>query len=186
MLLHLQLADVASELCGFDSDQPGIDILVDAGVDRLYKADLERLGDVPIDETFDVVIGGEIIEHLSNPGLFLDGIKRFLRHDSKLVITTVNAYCAMRFAIYGLRGKRGRNEPVHPDHVGYYSYSTLSLLLKRHHLRLDKFCFYDIGKEHRPFNRWFYNLVNDVSVKISPQLSDGIIAVAGLEQNGIP
>lgn len=186
MHLHLQLAEVASELYGFDSDQPGIDILMDAGIDRLYKADLEQLSEVPLDGTFEVIIGGEIIEHLSNPGLFLEGIKRFMRHESKLVITTVNAYCAMRFAIYGIRGKRGRNEPVHPDHVSYYSYRTLSLLLERHKLRLDEFCFYDLGKEHRPFNRWFYNLVNDVSVMISPQLSDGIIAVAGLEQNCLP
>jgi len=186
MLLHLQLAEVASEIYGFDFDQPGIDILVNAGIDRLYKADLEQLDEVPLDETFGVIIGGEIIEHLSNPGLFLEGIKRFMRHDSKLVITTVNAYCAMLFAIYGLRGKRGRNEPVHPDHVSYYSYRTLSLLLERHKLRLDEFSFYDLGKEHRPFNRWFYNLVNDVSVKISPQLSDGIIAVAGLQQDGLP
>ena len=139
------------------------------------------MADVSLDETFDVIIGGEVIEHLSNPGSFLDGIKRFLRPDSKLVITTVNAYCAMRFAIYGLRGKRGHNEPVHPDHVSYYSYRTLTLLLKRHQLRLDEFYFYDLGKEHRPFNRWFYNVLNDVSVRISPQLSDGIVAVAGLE-----
>lgn len=181
MLLHFELSEVASELYGFDSDQLGLDILTDAGVERLYRADLENLNDVSIDETFDVIIGGEIIEHLSNPGLFLEGIKRFLRPDSKLVITTVNSYCAMRFAIYGFRGKGGRNEPVHPDHVSYYSYKTLGLLLRRHRLRLDEFYFYDVGKEHRAYNRWFYNLVNDVSVWISPQLSDGIVAVAGVE-----
>jgi len=181
MLLHCQLGEIASELYGFDSDQRGLDILAQAGTERLYQADLENLDAVPLDETFDVIIGGEIIEHLSNPGLFLNGIKRFLRPDSKLVITTVNAYCAMRFAIYGLRGKRGQNEPVHPDHVSYYSYKTLALLLQRNCLRLDEFYFYDLGKEHRPFNKWFYNLLNDLSVRIAPQLSDGIIAVAGLE-----
>ena len=181
MLLHFELRNIASELYGFDADERGLDILRGEGVERLYRADLERLSEVLLSETFDVIIGGEIIEHLSNPGSFLEGIKRFLRPDSKLVITTVNAYCAMRFAIYGLRGKRGRNEPVHPDHVSYYSFRTLTLLLKRHQLRLDEFHFYDLGKEHRPFNRWFYNVLNDVSVRISPQLSDGIIAVAGLE-----
>jgi hypothetical protein len=83
--------------------------------------------------------------------------------------------------IYGLRGKGGQNEPIHPDHVSYYSYKTLSLILDRQDLKLSELYFYDIGKEHRPFNKWFYNLFNDICVRVSPQLSDGVIAVAGLK-----
>jgi hypothetical protein len=100
--------------------------------------------------------------------------------ETKLVITTINAYCAFRFLIYGLRGKGGTNEPVHPDHVAYYSYKTLKLALERENLAVREFYFYDIGHEHRPFNRRVYNLFNDICVKISPQLSDGLIAVCGV------
>ena len=96
MLLHLELAKSAQELYGFDYDQEGLDILADAGVTNLYRADLEDLATVPLNETFDVVIGGEMIEHLSNPGRFLEGIKRFMNQETDLVITTINAYCAMR------------------------------------------------------------------------------------------
>lgn len=181
MLLHLQLAESARTLVGFDFDQKGLDILSEAGVDSLYRADLENLDKVPVDETFDVIIGGEMIEHLSNPGRFLTGIQRFMDPNTQLVITTVNAYCAMRFLIYGLRGKGGRNEPVHPDHVAYYSYSTLNLMLERAGLGVKEFMFYDIGTEHRPFNRWFYNIFNDVAVRFVPQFSDGIIAVVSLK-----
>jgi SAM-dependent methyltransferase len=180
MLLHFELEKIASELYGFDFDRAGLDIIKKAGAGNVFEADLERLSVVPIDETFDVIIGGEIIEHLSNPGLFLNGIKRFMRSDTRLVITTINAYCAMRFLIYGLRGRGGGNEPVHPDHISYYSYKTLKLMLERHGLVLNEFHFYDIGVEHRPFNRWFYNLFNDICVRFSPQLSDGVIAVATL------
>ncbi len=181
MLLHFELEKVASELYGFDFDREGLEILKEAGGKNLYRADLQRLGEVDLSETFDVIIAGEMIEHLSNPGLFLEGIKRFMNSESNLVITTINAYCAMRFMIYGLRGKGGRNEPVHPDHVAYYSYKTLSLILERENLTVKNFYFYDIGKEHRPFNRGIYNVFNDICVKISPQLSDGIIAVCGLK-----
>jgi SAM-dependent methyltransferase len=180
MLLHFELEKIASQLYGFDFDRAGLDIIKKAGAGNVFEADLERLSVVPIDETFDVIIGGEIIEHLSNPGLFLNGIKRFMRSDTRLVITTINAYCAMRFLIYGLRGRGGVNEPVHPDHISYYSYKTLKLMLERHGLVLNEFHFYDIGVEHRPFNRWFYNLFNDICVRFSPQLSDGVIAVATL------
>jgi Methyltransferase domain len=170
MLLHFELEKVAKELYGFDFDQAGLDILESANGKNLFRADLEKLDEVQLSDTFDVIIAGEMIEHLSNPGLFLQGIKRFMNADTN------------RFLIYGLRGKGGKNEPVHPDHVAYYSYKTLSLILEREDIEVRKFYFYDIGNEHRPFNRWFYNIYNDICVKISPQLSDGIIAVCGLKQ----
>lgn len=181
MLLHFELEKTARELYGFDFDERGLDILKNSGAKNLYKADLEKLEDVALDETFDVIIAGEMIEHLSNPGLFLRGIKRFMNKDTDLIITTINAYCAFRFIIYGLRGKGGANEPVHPDHVAYYSYKTLSLILERENLEVKNFYFYDIGVEHRPFNRWFYNLFNDICVKISPQMCDGVIAVCNIK-----
>jgi SAM-dependent methyltransferase len=181
MLLHFELEKVARELYGFDFDREGLDILEAAGGKNLFRADLQKLEEVALDETFDAIIAGEMIEHLSNPGLFLQGIKRFMNAETDLVITTINAYCALRFILYGLRGKGGENEPVHPDHVAYYSYKTLGLVLKREELDVKRFYFYDLGNEHRPFNRWFYNFFNDICVKISPQLSDGIIAVCGLK-----
>ncbi len=183
MLLHFEIAEVAEELYGFDFDQKGIDVLQESGVKNLYRADLEKLEEVPLDETFDVIIAGEMIEHLSNPGLFLKGIQRFMHAETNLVITTINAYSAMRFMIYGLRGRGGALEPVHPDHVAYYSYKTLSLAIERENLQVKDFLFYDLGTEHRKFNRWFFNVFNDVAVSISPHLCDGVIAVCRLSKN---
>jgi len=176
-LLHFELDKIAAELYGFDFDQAGIDILKENGAQNLYRADLEKLDEVELDEKFDVIIAGEMIEHLSNPGLFLRGIKRFMNPDTNLVITTINAYSGMRFGIYFLRGKGGVNEPVHPDHVAYYSYSTLRLIIEREGLKVDNFLFYDLGKEHRPYSKWYYNLMNDISVWFAPQTGDGVIAV---------
>lgn len=183
MLLHFDLEKIAGELYGFDFDQEGIDILSKHGTKNLFRADLEKLEEVGLDEKFDVIIAGEMIEHLNNPGLFLNGIKRFMNAETKLVITTINAYCAFRFFIYGLRGKGGVNEPVHPDHVYYFSYKTLNLLINRANLKVSDFYFYDIGIEHRPHGRWFLNVINDVAVKISPHLCDGLIAVCVLDKN---
>ncbi|NNE64931.1 MAG: class I SAM-dependent methyltransferase [Pyrinomonadaceae bacterium] len=181
MLLHDSLSAVAKEVYGFDMDQEGIDLLSELGNENLYLADLEKLGEVELDKQFDLVIAGEMIEHLNNPGLFLEGIKKFLKPEGELLITTINAYCAVRFLQYGLRGKGGSIEPVHPDHVAYYSFRTLSLLLDRHGYLIDEFLFYDIGIDHRPHNPWYINFANDVSVKISKQLADGIIAFAKLK-----
>lgn len=179
-LLHLELEKVAADLYGFDFDQRGIDALAALGSKNLYRADLERLEAVDFADTFDVIIGGEMIEHLSNPGLFLSGIRRFMHRETRLVITTINAYSAFRFLIYGLRGKGGRIEPVHPDHVAYYSYKTLSLAITRENLEIENFLFYDIGVEHRSLIPWYYSAFNDACVKIFPQFGDGVIAVCRL------
>ncbi len=181
MLLHFEIEKVAKELYGFDYDQAGIDILREAGVRHIYRADLENLAEVQCNEIFDVILAGEMIEHLSNPGLFLRGIKRFMNSETVMIITTINAYCGMRNVIYALRGKGGINEPVHPDHVAYYSYSTLKLIIEREGLNLQKFSFYDIGDVHRPFNPWYWNMVNDICVKMASQLADGIIAECKLQ-----
>lgn len=177
--LHMQLASVCGELYGFDYDRKGIEKLESKGFTNIYQGDLEKLEDVPLDETFDVIVAGEMIEHLNNPGLFLSGIKRFMNDKTELVITTINAYCGLRFFYYFLRGKGGVREVVHEDHVAYYSYSTLNLILKRHNLDVGEFLFYDLGEEHRG-GKWYFNLINDLSVKFTPQLADGVIAVCKL------
>lgn len=180
--LHLQLGKIASELYGLDYDQKGIDEFAARGIKNLYQGDLEKLEEVELDETFDVIVAGEIIEHLNNPGLFLNGIKRFMNANTKLVITTINAYCGLRFVAYFMLGKGGLREPVHPDHVAYYSYSTLNLILKRHDLAVNDFLFYDLGTEHRVGGKWYFNFINDVSVKFGKQFADGLIAVCALEK----
>lgn len=176
-LLHADLSEIAAELTGFDFDQEGIDLLEKQGFSEFYRADLERLEEVQLKREFDVIIAGEMIEHLNNQGLFLNGIQRYMAEETKLVITTVNAYCAFRFAIYALRGRGGEIEPVHPDHIAYYSYRTLKKLVENNGLEVEEFFFYDLGVEHRGTLKWYYRTINDVAVTLFPQLSDGIVAV---------
>jgi hypothetical protein len=179
--LHAALAEAATDICGLDGDSDGIKLMQDAGFENIIQGDLENLDRVSLPAEPDLIIAGEMIEHLNNPGLFLSGVKRLMSPETRLVVTTVNAYCGMRFFRYGLRGKGGTAEPVHPDHVAYYSYSTLNLLLRRHGMRVEEFLFYDIGKEHRPFLRPALNFINDVCVRIAPQWSDGLIAICRVD-----
>jgi SAM-dependent methyltransferase len=180
MLLQFALEKVAADVWALDADRQGIEILESHGSKQILFGDLENLDDLDLDQEFDVIVAGEMIEHLNNPGSFIKGVKRFMNRDSILLLTTINAYCAMRFFYYGFRGRNGRSEPVHPDHVAYYSYSTLKVLLDRHDLPIDRFLYYDIGREHRPHTPWFLKLVNDLCVKVAPQWADGIIAICKL------
>src|SRR5476649_606265 len=87
MLLHFELEKVAASIYGIDADESGLEILKAQGTKHLFLANLENLDALDLNETFDVIVAGEMIEHLNNPGLFLSGIKRFMNADSRLLIT---------------------------------------------------------------------------------------------------
>jgi cyclopropane fatty-acyl-phospholipid synthase-like methyltransferase len=179
-LLHSRIAEIAEIVHGLDNDSASLELMREAGYENLHEADLENLEKSGFTQEVDVIVAGEMIEHLSNPGRFLDGVKTLMGPETILLITTINAYSGLRNIQYALRGRGGVNEPVHPDHVAYYSYSTLRLLLNRTGFDIEDFMFYDIGPEHRVHMKWFYRLLNDVCVAISKQSSDGIIAFCRL------
>lgn len=82
---------------------------------------------------FDVVILGDLVEHLSNPGRALDGVHRVLAPGGTLLVTTPNAFGLpnlVRFA--SGRYREGA------DHVASYSKFTLSNLLARHGFRVER------------------------------------------------
>lgn len=126
--LHEHLAGVARELVGIDLDAEGVAEAVAQGHEA-YAADCCDVAaitalDVPPAET---VIAGEIIEHLDDPGAFLDAMHVLCAPDGVLVITTPNAYGWVNPAAL-LAGY----EVNHPDHIAMYTWRTLSQMLRRH------------------------------------------------------
>lgn len=97
--------------------------------ENLIVGSVEKLEELPLDQKFDFIVAGELIEHLNNPGLMLTGIQRFMRPDTRLVITTPNAL-GLKFQMHAL----ARNDRSHADHCVMFSFSTLNTLLKRHQL----------------------------------------------------
>ncbi|MEO6629851.1 MAG: methyltransferase domain-containing protein [Aquihabitans sp.] len=176
VLLHDRIAAVATELSGLDTDSDSIQQLRSRGHDRLVVGDLTELAVDDLPGPFDLIIAGEIIEHVDDPGRFLRALHGLLeRDDSTLVLTTINAYGLVRFVQYAWPRRGPLREPVHPDHVAYYSLQTLSLLCRRAGLTVTETAFYDLGDEHRTTTPRRRQRVNDIAVRWWPQLADGII-----------
>lgn len=175
-LLHDRLRDVADTVVGADVDRAGLDELARHGHrDLIHIATSieEQLDEIP---PIDLVIAGEVIEHVDDAGGFLRSIRSvMLRDDAELAITTVNAYCALRALQYAWPRPGALSEPVHPDHVAYYSLQTLGLLCERHGLTVHDTAFYDVGAEHRSGLPRRHRFANDVIVRWLPQLADGIV-----------
>ena len=89
-------------------------------------------------DKFDVVLAGEVMEHLGCPAGFLNCVRRHLRLGGQLVTSTPNALCINYFVQNLLRGRELDN----PDHVGLYSTTTMSALLRRHGFEPQRVLFY--------------------------------------------
>ena len=128
-LLHQRLAKVTHELWGTDVDAEGIRFLREHGFDRVLAVDLslERPGPDLATVGFDVIVLGEVLEHIPNPGNLLAGLKELMGLGrTRLIISVPNA-----FSLTGLLSFARGVESVHPDHNFWFSRTTLRTLLAK-------------------------------------------------------
>lgn len=125
--LHGHLADVSAELVGIDADPDGVTAAIDAGFEAYLTdcTDTAAVASLAI-EPADVVIAGEIIEHLGSPGPFLEAMLSLCKPDGELIVTTPNAYGLVNVVASITR----RVEVNHPDHVVMFTWRTLTQLLR--------------------------------------------------------
>ena len=126
--LHGHLAGAASALVGIDVDPVGVASAVDVGyhacvADCTNPAAVAALGLEPAD----VVVAGEVIEHVDRPGLLLDGLRELCCPAGRLIVTTPNAGGLLNTVAAIVRGV----EINHPDHVVMFTWRTLTGLMRR-------------------------------------------------------
>jgi 2-polyprenyl-3-methyl-5-hydroxy-6-metoxy-1,4-benzoquinol methylase len=132
MWLHEAIASVAAQVTGVDSsDQVPEGGLRTAPNAVIHRGDIMQLASwfeahnpAPLP---DVVVAGEVIEHVPNPLAFLRELRSIERlRGRKLVITTPNATAAHNVMIALLS-----RESTHHDHLCILSYKTLHTLFHR-------------------------------------------------------
>jgi SAM-dependent methyltransferase len=136
--LHAKLADAASSLVGLDNSEEGVRAATEAGfeayaVDAQSAEAVKALGLAPAD----VIVAGEIIEHLDAPGPFLRALLGLAKPETTLVLTTPNAYRILNF-VAPLSG----SELIHPDHTAWHSPQTLRTLLERSGWHVEDVAYY--------------------------------------------
>ena len=121
--MHAAVASVASEVVGVELDRKLARRARERGF-AVVGADAETMD---LGRVFDVVWAGEVIEHLSNAGSFLDAARNHLRTGGRLVLTTPNVFAVSNF-VYRLGGRPRMNT----GHTCWYDEVTLEQLLRRH------------------------------------------------------
>jgi predicted TPR repeat methyltransferase len=86
--LHKQIKQTAKEVTG-------LDILLEDTIELNKHGFNIKSGNAEnfhLGETFDVIVAGDLIEHLSNMGLFLKCVNEHMANDSVFVFTTPNPF----------------------------------------------------------------------------------------------
>jgi len=164
--LHDKIAGRAKECIGVDILKQRVDEINKQGRYRFIEANVEKL---PFQEEFDVVVAGEIVEHVYNCGLFLDSAWRALKQNGKLIITTPNAY-SLTGIIYSIFR---RKERCHPEHVCYYSPQTLRYLVERHGFSID-----ELHCMSRPSQSRLIEIMRALVIRWNPLLGEKIVVIA--------
>ena len=125
--LHAHLAGVAASLVGVDLDPGAVERARAQGYEA-YAADCtdaEQVAGLGL-EPADLVIAGEVIEHVGEPGSLLTALRAFCAPGGALVVTTPNAY-----GLLNVVASVGGYELNHPDHVVMFTWRTLTSLMAR-------------------------------------------------------
>lgn len=139
-LMHQKLQKVSNILWGMDINAEGIQFLQEKGFQNLFVADATELHTIESwrDVIFDVIVTSEVVEHLSNPGLFFESVKHIMKPGhTELIVTVPNAF-RIDTLLWLLKGI----EFNHPDHNYWFSYLTISNLVRKNGLAIREMYVY--------------------------------------------
>jgi 2-polyprenyl-3-methyl-5-hydroxy-6-metoxy-1,4-benzoquinol methylase len=172
--LHKKIQDVASLVIGVDLLEEMVVRLNEKGF-NIIKGNVEELSFVNElkNQKFDIIVAGDLIEHLFNPGRFLEGIKPFFHENTELILTTPNCFSTSYMLSYIFSGF----EIVREDHTCWYSEKTLKQLLEMNNYEITEFHYSSEKKINgiRPFFRVIFR-------RFFPRFCEGLIFVVKLRK----
>jgi SAM-dependent methyltransferase len=99
-----------NEVVGFDADREALAAAARLGIET-HWADLDQPLELP-DASFDVVVAGELLEHLRDPQALVAESRRVLRPGGTLVASVPNAY-RLKGRLRFLFGRPPESDPTH-------------------------------------------------------------------------
>lgn len=128
--LHEEITKVADKVVGLDSSTiiPA-DGLITARNGTIMKGNIFSIEEFLAETGFepDIVVAGELVEHLENPLNFLQSLRNVSRLKGRtLLLSTPNAT-----AIHNCLIALANRESTHADHLCILSFKTLNTLLSR-------------------------------------------------------
>lgn len=146
--LHGRLREQFPSVVGIDISAKNIEALKQQGFTNLYVQNAESF---ELSERFDTIVAGEIIEHLANPGLFLEHARIHLKPAGRLVITTPQPFSLVDIA-YALF--KFPKTCQNPQHTCWFCPQTMKELVERTGLKIEHFELVDDYPPGSPSRRY--------------------------------
>jgi len=140
--ISTMIKDLGNEVFGVDISTKAVSMAQKKGIKAIKVSDIEN--GLPFsDGSFDVVVAGEIIEHIFDTDSFLDEIYRVLNKKGSLILTTPNlASLGSRITLFIGRQPWTVETSLKDEsagHIRHFTYQTLRKLLELHRLKVDVF-----------------------------------------------
>lgn len=152
--MHKNIKAVARSVYGLDLDLQSVEEIRRMG----YEVQQGNAQQFRIDRKFDLVHAGELIEHLDNPGGFLESARAHLTDDGLLLLTTPNALRVSNFLYAATGGLR-----VNAEHTCWFCETTIATLLQRKGFEVVQIGYL----KHETFS-WFRKLMLSLRATILP------------------
>lgn len=147
-MVHATLCDMFADggVLGVDISTDGITELRRRGFE-VARADAESMD---LGRRFDTIFAGELIEHLANPGRFLECSARMLKPNGRLLLTTPNPFSVENMVMYVKNFRRAFN----CGHQLWLCPQTLEQLAVRAGFRVGELLFVDNLCPQAVTSRW--------------------------------
>lgn len=132
----------------------GVDYLEEAVArlrERGFNVVCANVEVMEIGDRFEVIVAGDLIEHLNNVGRFLDRVRAHLADDGIALVTTPNPVNPLRFFSVLLRGEAGAN----PEHTCWFTEKVLRQLVARHGLEIAEVAYVDDSYQYYAGWKWW-------------------------------
>ncbi len=153
--LHGRLREQFEDVSGVDISESNLQLLKDHGYTNLHLASAE---DFDLPDRYNTIVAGELIEHLANPGLFLQTAKRHLAPGGKIIISTPYVFSLLYgFYAFSKYPKTCQNE----EHTVWFCLQTMKSLTERVGLKIEHFELVEDYDPHDPSGtyRTFVNTI---------------------------
>ena len=131
---------------------------------------MNNLSDLKIN--IDIIIFGEIIEHLENLKIAFENLKQVMHPNTELVISSPNLFYIHNFFQIILRN----HELVNHDHKVAFSYGTIKQLLESNGFEIGEFYFTFLPRSKEKI----YKKIIKYFCKYKPAFSENLLVVSKL------
>lgn len=132
-LLHKHIHRVSRKNLGVDIDKAGIERMRNGG----YNVSIGDVTALQLGQEFDVIVAGDIIEHLDDFRGFFRSCKAHLARGGQLLITTPTAFYYRNF----LKTLLGRDIRPNRYHTCWFCRETLDQLAQMHGFRIAEYAY---------------------------------------------